>query len=280
MNWYLKVLKQCTDFSSRARRKEYWMFVLFNVLFSIVATILDIILGTTIDLMGLGIIYMIYSMSMIIPSLAVLVRRLHDVGKSGWMFLITLIPLVGPIWLLILLVKDSAPSENQYGLNPKEVSDLKTVSNDSSLSNSYQKFIEITAYMTGFLSIIILSIIIFIGDDAIEAGIGTSSVEALMKAAYLVLGFIIFVVVSCTIFNLISNLAAIKNTLIFTGVFFAIALFCYFIASGTEITLKDGSVLTQTQSKLVGAGLYLFYTLAFVAGGTMLFFGVKKSLNK
>ena len=66
------------------------------------------------------------------------------------------------------------------------------------------------------------------------------------------------------------------------GIFFTNALFiCYFIfASGTETVLKDGSILTTSQSKLVGAGLYLFYVLSFVAAVIMLFFGIKKSLNK
>ncbi|MDY0077004.1 MAG: DUF805 domain-containing protein [Bacteroidales bacterium] len=69
---------------------------------------------------GSGPISGIYSLALIIPSLAVAVRRLHDVGKSGWMILIGLIPLIGFIWLLVLMVTDSKPGENQYGPNPKE----------------------------------------------------------------------------------------------------------------------------------------------------------------
>lgn len=120
MNWYLKVLKQYADFSGRARRKEYWMFVLFNMIFAIVAMILDNILGIAMEGIGYGPLYGLYVLAMLIPGLAVAVRRLHDVGKSGWMILITLIPLIGSIWLLVLLVTDSNPGENQYGKNPKE----------------------------------------------------------------------------------------------------------------------------------------------------------------
>ena len=121
MNWYLKVLKQYADFSGRARRKEYWMFALFNMIFAIVAMILDNVLGIAMEGIGYGPLYGLYALAMLIPGLAVAVRRLHDVGKSGWMILIALIPLIGAIWLLVLEVTDSNAGENQYGQNPKEV---------------------------------------------------------------------------------------------------------------------------------------------------------------
>lgn len=120
MNWYLKVLKQYADFSGRARRKEYWMFVLFNNIFAMVAVILDNVLGLTAGEERYGVFYYLYILAVLIPGLAVSVRRLHDVGKSGWMILIVLIPIIGAIWLLVLLVTDSNPGENQYGPNPKE----------------------------------------------------------------------------------------------------------------------------------------------------------------
>jgi uncharacterized membrane protein YhaH (DUF805 family) len=121
MNWYLKVLKQYADFSGRARRTEYWMFELFNIIFAIVAMILDNVLGIAMEGIGYGPLYGLYALAMLIPGLAVAVRRLHDVGKSGWMILIALIPLIGSIWLLVLTVTDSNAGENQYGQNPKEV---------------------------------------------------------------------------------------------------------------------------------------------------------------
>lgn len=121
MNWYLKVLKQYTDFNGRARRKEYWMFVLFNMIFAIVAMVLDNVLGITMAKIGYGPIYGIYVLATLIPSLAVAVRRLHDIGKSGWMILIALIPIVGGIWLIVLLATDGKPGVNEYGSNPKEM---------------------------------------------------------------------------------------------------------------------------------------------------------------
>jgi uncharacterized membrane protein YhaH (DUF805 family) len=121
MNWYLKVLKQYADFNGRARRKEYWMFVLFNMIFGIVAIVLDNVLGIAMEGIGYGPLFGLYMLAMIIPSIAVEVRRLHDVGKSGWMIFIALIPLIGSIWLLVLFVTDGNPGENEYGLNPKEV---------------------------------------------------------------------------------------------------------------------------------------------------------------
>ena len=131
MNWYLKVLKQYADFSGRARRKEYWMFVLFNMIFTIVTIFFDNILGLTAEDVPFGVIYLLYALAVSIPGLAVTVRRLHDVGKNGWMILISLIPLIGGIWLLVILLSDSEPDENKYGANPKKCRDIELVSNVS-----------------------------------------------------------------------------------------------------------------------------------------------------
>ncbi|MDB9993259.1 DUF805 domain-containing protein [Flavobacteriaceae bacterium] len=120
MNWYLKVLKQYSDFKGRARRKEYWMFTIFNIIFGGIAMTLDSVFGIAIEGVGYGPLYGIYALVLFIPGLAVAVRRLHDIGKSGWMLLITLIPLIGVIWLLVLLLTDSNSEENLYGANPKE----------------------------------------------------------------------------------------------------------------------------------------------------------------
>ncbi len=127
MNWYLTVIKNYVGFKGRARRKEYWMFILFNMIFMIVALVLDNMLGTTQNALlyediGYGLIYELYTLAVFLPALAVLVRRLHDVGKSGWMILITLIPIIGIIWLFVLLVTEGDLVGNKYGLNPKEIS--------------------------------------------------------------------------------------------------------------------------------------------------------------
>lgn len=121
MDWYIRVLKKYAVFSGRARRKEYWMFFLFNFIFSLVASLLDmVIFGMAFWGFGpLFMVYAIYAIAVFIPGLAVSVRRLHDVGKSGWYLLIYLIPIAGPIWLLVLLCTDSQPGDNKYGPNPK-----------------------------------------------------------------------------------------------------------------------------------------------------------------
>ncbi len=120
MNWYLKVLQNYFNFSGRARRKEYWMFVLFNVIFAIVAVIADNMIGTASRELGYGIIYGLYFLATIIPSLAVTIRRLHDTGKSGWYFLLGFIPFVGGIILLVFMVTAGDVGENKYGPDPKE----------------------------------------------------------------------------------------------------------------------------------------------------------------
>ena len=122
MYWYLTVVKNYAGFSGRARRKEYWMFLLFNMIFAFVAAIIDNVVGTASPELGYGVFYGLYTMVMIIPGIAVMVRRLHDVGKSGWMYFIVFIPIVGVIWLMVLLLTDSDAGENQYGQNPKELS--------------------------------------------------------------------------------------------------------------------------------------------------------------
>lgn len=120
MEWYLKCWRQYADFSGRARRKEYWMFVLFDAIFALSAVILDNILGLTIGGLFYGVIYLLYSLAVLVPRLAVFVRRMHDIGKSGWMILIAFIPIIGSIWLIVLCCFDSQVGENRYGVNPKE----------------------------------------------------------------------------------------------------------------------------------------------------------------
>lgn len=119
MHWYLDVLKKYAVFQSRARRKEYWMFTLFSMLIYIGLMIIEGILGMGSE-GGIGLLSLFYSLGVLLPSLAVTVRRLHDTGRSGWWLLIGLIPLVGGIVLLVFMVLDGQPGSNQYGPNPKE----------------------------------------------------------------------------------------------------------------------------------------------------------------
>lgn len=132
MNWYLKAFQQYLDFNGRARRSEYWMFVLYNLNFAIIAVIIDVTFGLNTSKLPFGLVYLIYGLATFIPSLAVTVRRLHDTGKSGWMILVSLIPFVGSIWLLVLLLMDGDSEENEYGENPKKDS----ITNDSSNADS------------------------------------------------------------------------------------------------------------------------------------------------
>lgn len=115
MEWFIKCIKQYADFKGRARRKEFWMFELFCLIFSIAAMLIDAILWEE-----LPILETLFDLFTLIPSLAVGVRRLHDIGKSGWMWLIAFIPIVGIIWLIVLFCKDSEPGSNKWGDNPKE----------------------------------------------------------------------------------------------------------------------------------------------------------------
>ncbi len=119
MNWYLEVLKKYAVFSGRARRKEYWYFSLFNLLITIVLWVIDSMTGTLIAEANIGLLGGIYALAILIPFLAVSVRRLHDTDRSGWWLLIILIPLIGAIVILVFMVQDSKPNENQYGSNPK-----------------------------------------------------------------------------------------------------------------------------------------------------------------
>ncbi|WP_448757939.1 DUF805 domain-containing protein [Aggregatibacter sp.] len=120
MNWYLHVLKNYATFSGRARRKEYWIFFLISALISIVLTLLDILLGTYSVEYEAGLFSGLYSLLILIPSIAVVVRRLHDTDRSGWWILISLIPLIGVIVLFVFMCLDSQPGTNRFGANPKE----------------------------------------------------------------------------------------------------------------------------------------------------------------
>ena len=137
MNEYLHVLKNYATFTGRARRREYWMFWLINTLISFVLQLLLIPLGLNLnstssppdlqDVSPLAIFVLVlavlYSLAILIPGLAVTVRRLHDAGYSGWFSLLGLIPLVGGIVVIVFLATDSKP-DNHWGPNPKAASPL------------------------------------------------------------------------------------------------------------------------------------------------------------
>jgi uncharacterized membrane protein YhaH (DUF805 family) len=159
MKWYLKVLGDWTDFKTRSSRQEYWMFVLFNFLFSILAQVIDLQLGIEIfriEKEVVGPVALVYNLAVFIPTLAVTVRRLHDIGKSGWYilspvglmiagtllvflltaflgenFLVLMTILLGLIflgilvWFITLMATPGKPGPNKWGDNPNELPTVK-----------------------------------------------------------------------------------------------------------------------------------------------------------
>ena len=111
MDYFIGNVKKYADFTGRARRKEYWMYSLFYMIFYVLLMVIDAVLGT-------GVLSGIYALALLIPCISIATRRLHDTGRSGWWQLIVLIPIIGAIILLIFLVQDSH-AENSYGQNPK-----------------------------------------------------------------------------------------------------------------------------------------------------------------
>lgn len=136
IEYYKKVVfENYANFKGRARRSEYWYFALANGIISFLLIIIGLIVGTifadaiTGVIIGYGLV-MLYSLATLLPGLGVVVRRLHDVGKSGWFYFVALIPLVGPIWILILFCTEGNYGPNQYGNDPKnEVEEINQIGN-------------------------------------------------------------------------------------------------------------------------------------------------------
>jgi uncharacterized membrane protein YhaH (DUF805 family) len=132
VNWYVKVLKQYVDFSGRARRREYWMFILVNIVIVIVLSLIDTMLGTGgfratsgggsfYAANSLGLLSGLYSLAVLLPTIAVTVRRLHDTDRTGWWILLGFIPIIGGIVLLVFYVLEGTQGANRYGPDPKSV---------------------------------------------------------------------------------------------------------------------------------------------------------------
>lgn len=143
-----------------------------------------------------------------------------------------------------------------------------------------KKILTIVLGIVGVLSIVFLAMIISAGDEAIKLGESSGTVNIFMYVAYLVLFLTLAFVIIFSLKNIFSNAETMKSTLKGVGIFVLLALICYFgFARGVETTLKDGDMLSAGGSKLLGAGLYLFYFLLAIAGGSMLFFGIKKMIK-
>jgi len=121
MEWALLPLKRYAEFSGRSRRKEYWLFVLLLIPIYIAAMAIDFVIGLNTVVVGLyGPFYLLTALALLVPSIAVGVRRLHDIDKSGWWLLITLIPLIGAIVLLVFACTAGTAGPNRFGPDPKQ----------------------------------------------------------------------------------------------------------------------------------------------------------------
>jgi uncharacterized membrane protein YhaH (DUF805 family) len=116
---YLAVLKKYVAFNGRAGRREYWMFVLISFLIGVALSILDTILGTKTN--GQGMLSSLYSLAVFLPGLSVAFRRLHDTNRSGWWVLISFIPVIGWIWIIVILASSGDEGDNQYGAKPVQI---------------------------------------------------------------------------------------------------------------------------------------------------------------
>jgi uncharacterized membrane protein YhaH (DUF805 family)/uncharacterized RDD family membrane protein YckC len=174
MNWYLEVLKKYAVFSGRARRKEYWYFILFSVIMIIPITVIDYVTGTFNAKVGMGLLGAIYMLAVWIPNIAVSVRRLHDTDRSGWWLLIILVPLIGFIVLLVFTVKDSDPRENRFGSNPKETKVISGAGKESAEFLRYKggdkwvigaaksEGLDVANWLTRCLAFLIDSVVMFL----------------------------------------------------------------------------------------------------------------------
>jgi uncharacterized membrane protein YhaH (DUF805 family) len=121
MHWYLEALRKYAVFSGRSRRKEYWIFFLVNFVVVTALLLVDQQIGTFDHKTGFGLLNALYTLALLLPSIAVAVRRLHDTDRVGWWVLLSLIPIVGSIILIFFLIQDSTVGDNRFGPNPKGI---------------------------------------------------------------------------------------------------------------------------------------------------------------
>jgi len=120
MQWFTDVIKKYAVFNGRARRKEFWMFTLFSVIISIILSIIDRAIGTTYGANdSSGVLQSIYGLAILLPTIGVAIRRMHDTGRSGWWILISLIPCVGWIIFIVFAAQEGNAGDNQHGPDPK-----------------------------------------------------------------------------------------------------------------------------------------------------------------
>jgi uncharacterized membrane protein YhaH (DUF805 family) len=117
MHWYLHVLRNSMNFAGRARREEYWHFIVANIAFALSLNLVDMLVRV---LTGTGPLVLLYAIAMLVPAAAVSIRRLHDIDRSGWWLLLALVPVVGLV-LIYFFALDGNGGRNRYGYNPKLV---------------------------------------------------------------------------------------------------------------------------------------------------------------
>ena len=127
MEWYLTVWRKYAVFTGRARRKEYWLFALANLLVAITLTGLDVLMFGPPDEDGVGVLSGLYGLAVLVPSVAVTVRRLHDTDRSGWWLLMVVVPIIGGVALFVFQVLDGTPGDNRFGPDPKGRTALATL---------------------------------------------------------------------------------------------------------------------------------------------------------
>lgn len=120
MSAFMTALRSYAVFSGRSRRSEYWYFGLFYLIFYVALAIVDGMIGSFDAKAGIGLCSGVWALAMLVPSLAVSVRRLHDTGRTGWWLLIGVVPLIGAIVLIVFFAQDGQPGSNRFGRNPKE----------------------------------------------------------------------------------------------------------------------------------------------------------------
>ena len=119
MSWFIAALKKYAVFGGRSRRKEYWYFALFSLIISLALILIDRETGNFYPAVGLGLLSGIYTLAVFVPTLAVSVRRLHDIDRTGWWVLLSFIPVIGALVLLVFAVLEGTPGNNRFGPNPK-----------------------------------------------------------------------------------------------------------------------------------------------------------------
>lgn len=118
MEWYVGVLRKYAEFNGRARRKEYWTFVLINMGISLALGAVDGVISAVVDT-DVTVFGGLYGLLVLVPSVAVTVRRLHDTDRSGWWYFIVLIPIIGAVLLIVWLATDGDSGANRFGPDPK-----------------------------------------------------------------------------------------------------------------------------------------------------------------